>query len=71
MTQDEIKAIKDLIDATKEVIARTEGKFFGLKYDHFCFMGARGAINNVQKVLTNDALDKKAKNAKELGLEYL
>jgi hypothetical protein len=70
MTQDEIKAIKDLISATKEVIARTEGKFFGLEYDHFCFMEARGAINQAQKVLANDALEKKAANAKELGLEY-
>ena len=66
MTQDEIKAIKDLISATKEVIARTEGKFFGLEYDHFCFMEARGAINQAQKVLANDALEKKQKMQKNL-----
>ena len=70
MSNDEIKAIKELIAATKELIARTEGKFFGLKYDHFCFTDARSAINQVQKVLVNDALNTKAKNAKELGLEY-
>ena len=70
MTQDEIKAMKDLISATKEVIARTEGKFFGLMHDHFCFMNARGAINQAQKIIANDALDKKAINSKKLGLEY-
>jgi hypothetical protein len=70
MNQDEIKAMKDLIAATKEVIARTEGNFFGLKYDHACFTDARNAINQAQKVLANDALDRMAANAKELGLEY-
>jgi len=70
MTQDEIKTINDLISATKEVIARTEGKLFGMKHDHFCFMNARGAINQAEKLLVNDALNKKAINAKELGLEY-
>ena len=70
MTQDEIKAVKELIASTKELIARTEGKFFGLKFDHYVFCDARGAINNAQKILANDALERKAENAKELGLEY-
>ena len=33
-----------------------------------CFQ--RQAITSIEKCLTNDALEKMAKNARELGLEY-
>ncbi len=70
MTQDEVKAMKDLIATSKELIARTEGKLFGLKFDHTVFCETRDAIRSAEKVLANDALNKMAENARELGLEY-
>jgi len=70
MTKEEREIMQMSLSAMKELVAQTETRFFTLKHDHPAFQNARGAIADMKRCLVNDALEKKAENARELGLEY-
>ena len=65
MTKDE--AMKQALEALKELVAQTEARLFAVKHDHVALQNAREAITAIKQAR---ALDKKAENARELGLDY-
>ena len=64
------EAMKLALEALKELVAQTDGSLFAVKHDHVALQNARQAITALQKALANEAIDKKAENARELGLDY-
>lgn len=70
MTKEEKEVMRMALSAMKELVAQTETRFFTMKHDHPAFQNARGSIAEMTRCLANDALEKKAENARELGLDY-
>jgi len=63
-------AMKLALEALKELVAQTKGRYFCMKHDHVALQNARFAIARLREALANEALDKMAENARELGLDY-
>ncbi len=70
MTKEEREVMQMSLNAMKELVAQTQTRFFTMKHDHPAFQNARGSIADMTRCLANDALEKKAQNARDLGLEY-
>jgi hypothetical protein len=66
MNEQQLVAVKQAMEALKEVAART-GPRWALEQG---YAGHLEAITALQSIISQDALDKKAENARELGLSY-
>jgi hypothetical protein len=66
MNEQQLAAVKQAMEALKEVAART-GPRWALEQG---YAGHLEAITALQSIISQDALDKKADNARELGLDY-
>jgi hypothetical protein len=66
MNEQQLAAVKRALEALEEVAART-GARWALEQG---YAGHLEAITALQSIISQDALDKKAENARELGLDY-
>jgi hypothetical protein len=66
MNDKELAAVKQALEALEMVAART-GARWALEQG---YAGHLEAITTLQSIISQDALDKKAENARELGLDY-
>ena len=62
---------KETMKLALEALEGLEALLLSMGLTHLIVYGdAEKAITNLQKALANEALDKKAENARELGLDY-
>jgi hypothetical protein len=66
MNEQQLAAVKQALEALEMVAART-GARWALEQG---YAGHLEAITALQSIISQDALDKKAENARELGLDY-
>ena len=66
MNEQQLAAVKQALEALEMVAART-GARWALEQG---YAGHLEAITTLQSIISQDALDKKAENARELGLDY-
>jgi hypothetical protein len=66
MTEQQLAAVKQALEALEMVAART-GARWALEQG---YAGHLEAITTLQSIISQDALDKMAENARELGLSY-
>ena len=66
MNEQQLAAVKQALEALEMVAART-GARWALEQG---YAGHLEAVTTLQSIISQDALDKKAENARELGLDY-